>query len=189
MPKQINYTLSDEALKQIERAIRDDPRTEVVRRATAIHALHLGHKPEEVARMVKAGKSTINSWHRQWREAGVEGLADQPRSGRPPKANGTYQAALEAALAQSPSDYGYTFAVWTLERLAEHLEQVTGIRLSLGRLQVWLARLGYVYRRPKRDLRHRQDAQARAEMHVWLEEIKKTPLPLLSNSSLWTKQP
>ena len=189
MPKQLSYTLNDKQLKEIEAAMRDDPRAEVVRRATAIHALHLGHTPEVAAQMVKAGKSTVNTWHRQWRAAGVEGLADQPRSGRPPKANSTYQAALEKALAQSPADYGYTFAVWTLDRLAEHLEQVTNIRLSIGRLQFWLERLGYVYRRPKRDLRHRQDPQARAEMQRWLEEIKKTPLPELSNSSLWTKQP
>jgi transposase len=188
MPKQISYTLNNEELRQIEAAMRDDPRAEVVRRATAIHGLHLGHKPEVVAQMVKAGKSTVNTWHRQWRSGGVEGLADQPRSGRPPKANGTYQAALEAALGQSPADYGYTFAVWTLDRLGEHLEEVTGIRLSIGRLQVWLERLGYVYRRPKRDLRHRQDPQARAEMKMWLEEIKKTPLAEMSNSSLWMKQ-
>ena len=63
MPKQISYTLNDEELKQIEAAMREDPRAEVVRRATAIHALHLGHKPEMVAQMVKAGKSTVNTWH------------------------------------------------------------------------------------------------------------------------------
>lgn len=189
MPKQTNYTLNDEALKQIEGAMRDDPRAEVVRRATAIHALHLGHKPGQVAEMMKAGKSTVTRWQRRWRTEGIEGLADQPRSGRPPKANESYQAALERTLAQSPADYGYPFAVWTLERLAEHLERETGIGLSIGRLQVWLDRLGYVYRRPKRDLRHRQDPKARAEMQVWLEEIKKTPLPEKLNSSLWTKQP
>ena len=187
MSKQINYTLNDDELKQIESAMQHDPRTEVVRRATAIHALHLGHKPEVVAQMVKAGKSTVGTWHRQWRAEGVEGLADRPRSGRPAKANQTYQAALEKSLTQSPADYGYTFAVWTLDRLAEHLEHETGIRLSIGRLQVWLERLGYVYRRPKRDLRHRQDPEARAEMRRWLEEIKKTPLPEKSSSSLWTK--
>jgi len=176
MPKQISYTLNENELKQIENAMRDDPRREVVRRATAIHGLHLGHKPEVVAQMVKAGKSTV-------------GAADRPRRGRPPKANQTYQEALEKALAQVPSDYGYSFAVWTLDRLVEHLECETGIRLSIGRLQVWLERLGYVYRRPKRDLRHRQDPEARAEMQRWLEEIKKTPLPERSNSSLWTKQP
>lgn len=189
MPKQTNYTLNDDELKQIESAMQHDPRTEVVRRATAIHALHLGHKPEVVAQMVRAGKSTVGTWHRQWRAEGVEGLADRPRSGRPAKANQTYQAALEKSLTQSPADYGYTFAVWTLDRLAEHLEHETGIRLSIGRLQVWLERLGYVYRRPKRDLRHRQDPEARAEMRRWLEEIKKTPLPEKSSSSLWTKPP
>ena len=187
MPKQTNYTLNDDELKQIESAMQHDPRTEVVRRATAIHALHLGHKPEVVAQMVRAGKSTVGTWHRQWRAEGVEGLADRPRSGRPAKANQTYQAALEKSLTQSPADYGYTVAVWTLDRLAEHLEHETGIRLSIGRLQVWLERLGYVYRRPKRDLRHRQDPEARAEMRRWLEEIKKTPLPEKSSSSLWTK--
>jgi len=187
MPKRINYTLNEAELKRVETALREDPRAEGVRRASAIHGLHLGERPETVARMLKAGKSTVSKWQQQWREGGIDGLTDQPRSARPPKANPTYQAALEAALAHAPAEYGYTFTVWTLQRLAPHLEPVTGIRLSIGRLPVWMERPGYVYRRPKRDLRHRQDAQARAEMRPWLEEIKKTPLPEKSNSSLWTR--
>ena len=85
MPKQINYSLNENELRQVEKAMQHDPRSEVVRRATAIHGLHLGHKPEVVAQMVKAGKSTVGAWYRQW----LEGLADRPRSGRPPKANQT----------------------------------------------------------------------------------------------------
>jgi transposase len=189
MPKHHDYTLSAEQLSEIEQAMTSDPRAEVIRRATAIRALHLGQKPEQIAAVLKVNRSTIYAWFQQWRERGIEGLVNQPRSGRPAKASGSYQTILETSLSQTPADYGYAFAIWTLDRLVQHMEAQTGIRISPGRLQVWLKRLGYVYRRPKKDLQHKQDPQARAEMQHWLEEIKKTQVRAISNSSLWMKQP
>src|SRR5258705_2786003 len=100
MPTQINYSLNENELKQIENAMQHDPRTEVVRRATAIHALHLGHKPEVVAQMVKAGKSTVGAWRRQWRSEGIEGSADRSRRGGTAKTKQNIQTPLEKNLDQ-----------------------------------------------------------------------------------------
>jgi transposase len=64
---------------------------------------------------------TIYDWHRLWREKGVEGLANQPRKGRPPKADATYFQKLEEALEKEPSECGYGFTIWTTDRLRQHL--------------------------------------------------------------------
>jgi len=183
-----NYSLQAEELESIVQAMKHDPRSEVVQRATAIHLLHLGHDALEVAEKLAVCKSSVHNWHQRWREGGIEALANEPRSGRPSKATETYRQALEKALKAHPSDFGYRFQIWTLERLLEHLEQETGIRLSIGRLEFWLARWGYVYRRPKQTLAHKQDAQAKAEMAERLESLKKVVSKEVSSSSLWTKQ-
>ena len=140
MPKQINYKLNDNELKQIEKAIQSDARSEVVRRATAIHVLHLGHQPEAVAQKVKAGKSTVGAWHRQRRTEGFAGLENKPKSGRPRKATPAYIKRLEETLETDPKDKGYAFTVWTQARLRQYLEQETGIRFSRSRFQELLER-------------------------------------------------
>ena len=78
-------------------------------------------------------------------------------------------------------------AVWTLERLQAHLLQETGIQVSIQWLSVVLNDLGYVYRRPKHDLTHLQDLNAKQQARELLEELKKAPKLVLSSSSLWMK--
>ena len=189
MAKRINYQLTDEQLKQVEQGLAHDPRPEVVRRATAIRLLHEGYKPEVVGKLLSVSRASVQNWHQRWRTGGLEGLANDPIPGRRPKADITYQQALESALNSDPHTLGYRFSVWTLERLATHLQDQTGIGLSAGRLTIWLKRWGYVYRQPKSDLAHKQDPAAREQIQGWLEELKKQPNTGLVAFSLWTKQP
>ncbi len=189
MPKRIDYTLTGEQLEQIERAIAHDPRAEVVRRATAIRLLHQGHSPQAVGEMLAASRASVQNWHQRWRNGGLEGLVNQALPGRPSKATATYRERLERTLDTDPHELGYGFSVWTLDRLSQHLAHETGIRLSVGRLAEWMARWGYVYRQPKADLKHKQDADARAQVQTWLDEAKKQPKSGLADFSLWMKPP
>ena len=61
--------------------------------------------------------------------------------------------------------------------------------LSEGRLRVLLRKMKYRYRRPKHDLHHLQDPEAKEQARELLEELKKGASKTISNSSLWTKQP
>jgi transposase len=189
MPKRREFTLSSEDLKVIEDIIAHDKRPEVVKRAMALRFLHLGHSTEEVAEMLLVAVSTIYTWWRRWEAEGVVGLANKPKSGRPSKATEEYCQKLDAALEQEPAAYGYAFTIWTLDRLRDHLEAQTGIRLSRGRFRILLKKREYVYRRPKRDLTLKQDADAKAQAAELIEELKKGRNLTISNSSLWTKQP
>lgn len=186
MTKRINYTLTKDQLKEIEHAMRHDPRADVVRRATAIRLLHEGHKPVEVGQLLSVSRASVQNWHQRWRDGGLEALADKPIPGRKPKANQIYRDVLDQTLATDPHKLGYAFSVWTLDRLSQHLEQETGIRLSVGRLAEWMSRWGYVYRRPKQDLTHKQEADVRQQVQAWLDELKKQPKTGTASSSLWT---
>jgi transposase len=189
MPKQIKYSLTDEEINEIERAIKHDPRAEVVRRATAIRLFHQGYSAVEIAEMVSASRASVQNWHQRWREGGIEGLANKPIPGRKPKANTTYRETLDRVLDTDPHELGYAFSIWTIQRLSQHLEQETGIALSVGRLATWMERWDYVYRQPKHDLTHKQDADVRQQVQQWLDELKKQPKTEPVGSSLWTKPP
>ena len=92
-------------------------------------------------------------------------------------------------LEQEPKDLGYDFVVWTVDRLRQHLEKETGIALSEPRLRALMKRKGYRYRRPKHDLGHLQDKEAKAQAAELLEVLKKRSSETISSSSLWTRQP
>jgi len=181
------YQLKPKELAEIERAMRQDKRAEVRQRAMAIRLLHLGHKPEAVAEQQMVSVPTIYNWHRLWREQGIEGLANKPKTGRPSKATEAYCRKLEEMLEKEPAEYGYRFAIWTSDRLRAHLEKETGILLSEGRFRALLKKRGYRYRRPKHDLSHLQDKTAKKKAEKLLEEMKKRASETISSSSLWTK--
>jgi transposase len=189
MPKARDYHLTEQELADVEVAIRRDKRPEVRQRCTVIRLLHLGHKPEQIAEMQAMSKPTIYGWYDRWRSGGVEGLANKPKSGRPLKADDAYTTTLLEVIDKEPSELGYDFAIWTIDRLRAHLEKKTGISLSEGRFRALLQRKGYRYRRPKYDLGHLQDKDAKAKAADLLEELKKRSSERMSSSSLWTKRP
>lgn len=189
MPKAIDYHLEKDELAELEQAIRRDKRPEVRQRGTAIRLLHLGHKAEEVAQMAAVSKPTVYGWWKRWCAGGVEELANKPKSGRPLKADEAYIALAEEVVEQAPSDLGYHFTVWTTDRLRAHLAQETGIELSEAAFRSLLKKQGYRYRRPKPDLGHLQDPEAKADADELLNWLKKRSSETISHSSLWTKQP
>ena len=181
------YQLKLKELADIEKALRQDKRAEVRQRATVIRLLHLGQKPEAVAEQQMVSVPTIYNWHRLWREQGIEGLANKPKTGRPSKATDAYCQKLEELLEKEPSACGYRFAIWTSDRLRAHLEKETGILLSESRFRALLKKRGYRYRRPKHDLSHLQDQKAKKRAEKLLDEMKKRASETISSSSLWTK--
>ena len=138
-----------------------DPRPEVRQRATAIHLLHLKHKPATVAEMVAVTQATIYNWWQRWQKGAIEGLANRAKSGRPAKADDNYIALLEQTLEISPLELGFDFPIWTINRLRQYLAEQTNILLSYSRFRALLTKLDYVYRQPKHDLTHLQDSVAR----------------------------
>lgn len=184
-----NYTLSDEEVRQLEQIIREDKRVKVVQRATAVRLLHLGQTSEAVSQIILVSSVSVRTWFERFRAEGVAGLVNRPRSGRPRQATQAYWQVVEEALACNPHELGYPFTIWTLERLRDHAARLTGKRLTSAYLSEQMKARGYVYRRPKHDLRVHQNAAARAEAEERLEQLKKTPNAGSLSSSLWTKAP
>jgi transposase len=186
MPKHNDYTLSEAQLKQVREAMKS-PNARMAQRATVLHSLHFGYRVEEVGHMQHLSRGRIYNHVQRFQAEGLAGLPDKPKSGRPRKASPEYIHLLEQTLASHPQALGYGFSVWTQARLRRYLAQQTGIDISRSRFQELLERLGYVYRRPKRDLGQHQDPQLREQVIAALEELKKAPPPGTSNYSLWTK--
>lgn len=153
--------------------------------------LHLGQSPEQAGQAVMVTSNTIYAWHKRWRTAGLAGLRDGHRTGRPPKADEAYIQELEQVLELDPRSLGLPFTLWTLNRLRLYLAEQTDILLSYTRFRSLMSRQGYRWKEPKHDLSHLQDRPAQetaAEIMDWLKKTSpSTPSPKPS-SSLWTKR-
>lgn len=186
MPKQLDYTLSETELHEIQQAMKHrDAR--ISKRATMVHSLHLEHHPIDVARTHNVSVASVYNQFNRFKSEGAQGLGDKARSGRPKKSTTEYIHLLEETLETNPKTLGYAFTIWTQARLRQYLAKETGIMLSRSIFQDLMHDLGYRYRRPKRDLGYKQDPQLREQVKQALDEVKKEPKQVRSSYSLWTK--
>ena len=168
---------------------RTDPDPRVRRRAHALLLVAEGHPGAAVARLFETGPNRVRAWRARFLAGGRRGLADEPRTGRPPKLDAAALAFLVEALETGPQAYGLPVTVWSVRDLREVLVARLGIRVCPATVHRAVQRLGYRYRRPRHDLRHRRDGEAVAaaeEALAWLRKKAPTP-PASSASSTWTR--
>lgn len=109
------------------------------------------------------------------------------RAGRKPQLSVSELVRIEAALKRGPEARGYSTGLWTLRRVVELIEHVSGIRYSL--VQVWriLRQLQWSCQRPVgRALERDEAAIQRWKRERW-PEIKKKPKSDAKPSSLSTR--
>jgi transposase len=86
-------------------------------------------------------------WVKRFNEAGLAGLQDEARSGRPVQHDQAVRGKLISLALQKPRSLGYPFEVWTLERLQTALEEREGIHLSDSTIWTWLDEEGLQWKR------------------------------------------
>jgi transposase len=151
-----------ERLRRRDLSARERERLEMVK------AAGLGYEEAAIARWSGRSVRRVRYWLERFAEAGVAGLADGARSGRPAKADDAYRTALVAAVTTAPRDLDLPFDVWTSDRLSAYLAETTGVRIAPGWVRVLLRRQEFVTGRPKHTLTHLQDA---AEIAAFEQEL------------------
>jgi transposase len=168
--------------------MKRDPDPRVRRRAHALLLVAEGQPLSRIAPLFQTAPHRIRAWRTRFLARGRAGLLDAPRPGRPPKLSPAVLWFLEEALCRSPQDYGLLSTVWTIRDLGALLAQQHGVRVSTATLHRALWHLGYRHRRPRHDLRHRQDPQAVAAARHVLDWLKKNAPQVLVGFdwSMWT---
>jgi len=135
-----------------------------------------GKSQAEVAHALGVLAQAVSEWHQVWRSGGRAALAGAGRAGRLPKLSDEQLAEVVAALKQGPRANGFGTDLWTLARVADVIERVTGVRL--GQTQTWETlrrRLGWTRQRPARRALERNDAAIANWVEVDWPRIKGGP--------------
>jgi transposase len=117
----------------------------------------------------------VRAWSSRFLAGGCQGLADAPRTGRPPKLDGAALAFLREALEASPQTSGLPVTIWSICDLRAVLAHRLGVRVCTATVHRAVQRLGYRYPRPRDDLKHRQDHEAVATTTEVLAWLRKKP--------------
>jgi transposase len=170
-------------LAALRHLTRTDPDPHVRHRADGLLLVAGGMALTQAAQVFGCARNSLRRWGGRYLAEGRDGLADRGRRGRPPKLDAAARDLLETALTQSPLEYGYPVTIWTVADLTDLLAR-RGWPVSAATVYRTLAALGFRYRRPRHDLRHRQDAEAVASAkHVLTELQKRGLLPGLASAS------
>jgi transposase len=161
--------------------------------ARRLHAAELftqGRSQAEVAHQLGVSRQAVSVWHARFEEGGVEALRSRGPTGPDPRLSAADLARIEQALLQGARANGFDTDLWTLERVAVVISQLTGVRHHPG--HVWSIlrhRLGWTLQRPERQASERdEEAIARWVAQEW-PRIKKGRPQNRPGSSSSTNRP
>jgi transposase len=146
------------------------------RRMRAAALFEQGVISAEVGRQVGVSHQIVSDWRTVWQRYGRDGLRGAGRAGRRPQLAAEQLDQIEAALTKGPQANGYATDLWTLPRVAEVIEHLSGVTYHPA--HVWhllREQLGWTWQRPARRAVERNDeAIGRWVKHRW-PALKKEP--------------
>lgn len=89
----------------------------------------------QVSRLLGDSATSVEHWVRHYAAAGLAGLGEGQRSGRPKRLTGEQLQEINRALGQSPRDLGLDGARWDGKTLSTWLEERFHIRLAVRQCQ------------------------------------------------------
>ena len=95
----------------------------VVERARMVLGVAGGETAPAVARRLGLGTEVVRQWVKRFNAAGLEGLEDRPRAGRPPTYTAEQVGQVLATAVTDPKTLGLPFGCWTLDRLTAYLRE------------------------------------------------------------------
>jgi transposase len=125
-------------LKRIARGHKSPHRDRL--RAQIVLDAARGHNDARIARARHVTEDTVRKWRGRFADDGFDGLADRPRSGRPPRFTPVQVAEVKALACQLPAESDAPLSRWTCPELA-YEAALRGIveHISASTVRRWLA--------------------------------------------------
>jgi transposase len=100
----------------------------------------------DIARIVRVTPQIVRKWIKRFNATGLDGLQDQPRSGRPATYTAEQIGEVIAVSLVKPDSLGLPFGCWTLDRLETYLNEERGLPIKRSRINEILVAEGLRWR-------------------------------------------
>jgi len=150
----------------------------IYRVAKRIHSVLLnndGKSSGEISGILRAPRSRVAEWLKNYEEYGIEGLLEGQRSGRPQRLSLCEQTRLSDIIDSGPVAYGFLSGVWTAPMIARVIVEEFGVSYHPGHVRKLLYRMGFSVQRPKRVLSNADPDQQNRWRRYTYPNLKKKP--------------
>lgn len=130
-----------------------------VERARIVLYARQGWRAPAIAAEVRRGEDTVRHWLTRFNAAGLAGLADAPRSGRPVTYTKEEVGTVIATALTDPKALDQPFGCWTLDRLEVYLNETVGLAIKRSRIDELLRAEGLRWRQAETWFGARVDPQ------------------------------
>ena len=127
-----------------------------------------------IARELKVSRQSVTRWYREWRKGGASALRGAGRAGRKPKLEQRQLRQLDRALRQGARAHGFDTDLWTLPRVAQVIERLTGVQYHPGHVWRILGGLDWSLQRPAKQARERDHEKVKLWFTQRWPAVKKT---------------
>jgi transposase len=115
--RQISVTACDRRRLTALASSRTAPYQQVIRARIVLDAA-CGYSNTMISRRQGVSVDTVRLWRGRYADQGMAGLADRPRSGRPPRFTPLQVAEVKALACQLPAETGVPLSRWSCPELA-----------------------------------------------------------------------
>jgi transposase len=141
------------------------------RRARGLAFLAEGKSSKEVAEILDVTKRSVDRWQAEAKKRRKKKASRPP--GHPRKLSAKQMKRLEKALDKGAYAFGYAGNYWTLDRIAQVIWQLFGVRYETSAVWHVMRRMGWSNQRPQRQPLHRDEAAIEQWKEEELPQIKK----------------
>ncbi len=164
-------------LLRLKREAETDGAYRVTRRIHAVLLNQDGYSSGQITALLKATRSRVCEWLKNYETHGYEGLLEGYRPGRPAELIEANKQTLTDILDSGPVAYGFLSGVWTSPMIARVIQEEFGVTYHPGHVRRLLHQLGFSVQRPRRKLA-RADPERQDRWHRYTyPNLKKKPKP------------
>ncbi len=180
MPRKVQIELTGAERDELHRRLRArTTERRAYERLRMVEAVADGQTIPEAAAALGHHPQTVRKFVTRFGAEGFAGLADRPRSGRPPRLTAADLAAVEARL---DADAATGARTWTMRQLAAWLAEERGVTVTPDHLGERLKRRDFRWKRTKRTTAHKQTDPDRQEEAI----ADLALLPFCKGSPTWS---
>ena len=162
--------LNSETKEKLQKALKEHEHPDIRERVLMLLLLNDGNTQKHIAELIGCSLSKVAYWCVHGDPDNLDSLSDERMKGNYRKATEEYINLLLEVIEVDPEKYGYEFGRWTTARLATHLEEKTGIKLSGTQVRRILQSKKYVYLWAKYSLEDKRNPGKRTIFKKKLEE-------------------
>jgi transposase len=139
----------DTLIAQLQEAIHENPEGHYQHRLHVVLLVLQFQNVHYAATLYQEPKRTIQYWMQQFLSAGMDGLRDKPRSGRPSQLTASQKATIQKILENPPRYVGYERNDWDGKLLSHYIAKQFHLNLKVRRCQYLFHELGFTLQRTR----------------------------------------